>query len=130
MKQRGFTLIELLGVISVLAILALIVASPVTKLIRDSNQKACESQVSSIILAAKLWGSDHKVNLPEVVGTFSIITINNLKTEGYLDNDVKNPKTGELLSNDQKIKIVKTGEKHWNYTLVGTDGNTSLDICK
>lgn len=117
-QKHGFTLVELLGVMTLLALLALIVAAPITRSIQDANQKTCEGQFKQIILAAKQWGEDHKLELPDVIGTSKEIHLIDLKKAGYVESDLKNPVTKELLDDQMLIAITKDGKKYWSYKLV------------
>lgn len=118
MSKKGFTLIELLGVITVLAILSLLTSIPVTKFIKDANQKACEEQVDTILIAAKLWGQDHIDLLPENIDNKSTVTLDTIINDGYLKEVPKNPKTKETLSTTLQISITRKGKKYFEYKLV------------
>ena len=118
MKKKGFTLIELLGVITVLAILSLLVSVPVTKFIKDANQKACEEQVDNIIIATKLWGRDHIESLPDNINSKSTVTLNTLIKDGYLKEAPINPKTKQKLSPTLQVSITKKDKKYFEYKLV------------
>lgn len=118
MKQKGFTLIELLGVISLLAVIALLASAPVTKLIKDSNRKACEKQFDTIITAAKLWGNETVLDLPDVIGQSTTVSVDTLKKAGYLEKELKNPLTKEDIPIDIQVKVIKKGKKYWEYSFV------------
>lgn len=118
MPKKGFTLVELLGVISVLAILALIVSAPVTKTIQEGNKKACESQVQNIETSAKMWGKDHLTSLPDILDSSININLGTLKAAGLVDKKIKNPLNKKALSDEMLIKITKKGKKYWEYKLV------------
>lgn len=117
-SKKGFTLIELLGVITILAILSLLASIPVTKFIKDANEKACKDQVNTIIMAAKLWGNDHFDLLPDIIDGTSTVTLDTLIKDGYLKETPKNPKTKHALDTTLQISITKKGKKYFEYKLV------------
>ena len=127
MNKRGFSLVELLAVVSILAIIAFIVSVPITKNIKEGNEKACRSQFNSIIEAAKLWGNENVNLLPNDTNKKGTIKIATLKKDGFLSDDLQNPVTKEKISNDLIIYIEKVGNKRWNYTL---DEEVVEDYCK
>lgn len=116
MKQNGFTLAELLGVITILGLLALIVIPLVDKNIKEGTNNLYESQIKSIETAAEMWGIDHKTELPEENEEL-MIPLNKLQQEGYIKNDIENPKTNEVFDPDLQIKIVNHGS-YYTYQVI------------
>ena len=107
MKNKGFTLAELLVVILVLGLIATITTPIVTNFITTSRQKACERQKEMILDATKRYVSDN-------AGNFSLnsekcegkgIDIQELQDDGYLDDELKNPKTNTLFDKGACILI-------------------------
>ncbi len=127
MNKRGFSLVELLAVVSILAIIAFIVSVPITKNIKEGNEKACRTQFETIIEAAKLWGNENIDLLPDNVNKKDTVTVETLKKEGFLVEDLINPATGEEISNDFVVFIEKTGNKRWKYTV---DDNIVAAYCE
>lgn len=118
MNKKGFTLIELLAVIAVLAVVALIAIPAVNRALRSGENSAYEDQISAIITGAKSWGADEKnfYELPEK-GETKTVTLGELKKAGYVDSNIKNPKTGELFDNNcTKVDIGYDGKK-LSYTI-------------
>lgn len=106
--KKGFTLIELLGVITLLGLLSLIVVPVVDKLIKDSEDELYQTQIKNIEAAAKNWASENIFSLPENVGEYVDKSICDLEKNGFLDVDIKNPKTNELFYKDSYVRITKT----------------------
>lgn len=98
-NKKGFTLIELIGVVTVLALIALIVYPTINTVIKNSKEKAYKDQVELVIKAAKQWGMDHSEELPDAGGTMTL-SIATLLQNGYITNDdVIDPReTGRSLS--------------------------------
>lgn len=94
MKQKGFTLIELVMVILVLGIIAIIAVPTVNSIIKDSKEKAYNSQIKMIEDTARTYMSKHSLELPkENNGSSVCITVDKLKKEGFLSkDDIINPK--------------------------------------
>ena len=105
MKQEsGFTLPELLGVITLLAVIALLAIPTVTKNIARGKQQLYQTQLENFKRAAQDWMAIHTLELPEGDIETSI-TIGCLKREGLLDSSIENPLTGKQFPNDMIVKI-------------------------
>lgn len=102
--KKGFTLIELLGVIALLGLLGLILVPAVDTAIKNGKEKAYGVQVDTIKIALTNWYSDNKYNLPDYDYT-KYISLEDLKYEGYIDFEFKNPKTGNCFSNNSMFQI-------------------------
>lgn len=131
--KKGFTLVELLGVIIILALIAMIATPAVTSLLNNSKKNLCETQVSYIITAAKNWGADHLLQLPDEGETLTI-SLSELIKQGYIQGDkdaateedklkIINPNTKEYFNPDPTVIIQKSG-KSYTYTMDGTTENS------
>lgn len=84
MNKKGFTLVELIGVITLLAIVALISIPIITSSISRTNEKAYNTQVESIVSATKKWivknGSKNDT-------TFTV-SLQELINDNLIENDV------------------------------------------
>lgn len=105
--KNGFTLIELLAVIIILALLGLLASTSVTKIVKDSREDLYQKQLLSIKEAAEAWGADNLFKLPSA-GECIYLTLLDLKEYGLIDSDVKDPRNGELIPDDLKVKITTT----------------------
>lgn len=103
--NKGFTLAELLGVIVILGVLTVIAVSTIDKNIKDGNYKSCLAQEKNIIEAAKMYSMDN----PTFSGN---VTMGTLMTEGYLEEDFKNPVTNSNYNEDTSVKIEINGSKY------------------
>ena len=104
MKKRGFTLTEVLGVLTVLALLALLITPVISKTIKNNKQKLYNDQIKIIEKAAKDYTIKNTDVLPEE-GTITYITLGEIKRSGVLQEEVRNPMTKELFPDDLQIKI-------------------------
>jgi len=78
-NKKGFTLIELIGVVTLLALIALVVYPAINSVIKNSKEKAYKDQIELLIKAAKEWGIDHAEDLPEEGGTMSLSISSSLR---------------------------------------------------
>ena len=125
--KKGFTLVELLATITILGIIALLLVPTVVGTINGFREDAAEDQEKSIIAAAKLWVSDHRLQLPVVDDHSICVTIEELK-KGYLEGDLRDPKTKKLISNQAGVEITKTGKTFtYQYTSSCSGSSTSED---
>lgn len=126
MKKNGFTLIELLGVIVIIGILALITVPAVDSVIKKGKQKAYDMTKDTLINATKNWLTDNKSLLDD--GDTLTLTIADLKEQGYLDFDIKNPSSSACLDNTMEVEVTRIGKKY-NFAIVdeelvdGTDAD-------
>lgn len=128
MKKKGFTLAELLGVIIIMGVLALLVIPTIDKAVKENKQNLYETQIKSIETASNMWAVDNRGQLPEQEGDSIVIYLWQIKVGGYIDDDIKDPRDGELFPNDMEIKITR---KYNNYVYEviegsGTEGNTEI----
>lgn len=125
--KKGFTLVELLATITILGIIALLLVPTVVGTINGFREDAAEDQEKSIIAAAKLWVNDHRLQLPVVDDHSICVTIEELK-KGYLEGDLRDPKTKKLISNQAGVEITKTGKTFtYQYTSSCSGSSTSED---
>ena len=94
-NKKGFTLIELLAVIVVLAIILVIAGSSVINSINDSKEKAKYMAAKEIVSMAEAYFA---VNTDK-----TYVSVETLVEEGYLEEDVTNPATGENRSASNKL---------------------------
>lgn len=107
MKKRGFTLVELLAVLSILGALALLITPVIFQSVSKFETGAYEKQIKIIEVAATNFASDYLKQMPTKIGQHIYITIGDLKAEGYLDKNLKNPLTDQAFPNDSIIKIIR-----------------------
>lgn len=117
MNKKGFTLAELLGVIVILSLIALVVLPAIDNSLKESKETMYQSQLNTIREAAKTWASDHVEELPSTTNASITVTLADLKTGGYIDQDIKNPKTESLFADTLYVRI-RYFENDYEYTVV------------
>jgi prepilin-type N-terminal cleavage/methylation domain len=103
-NKKGFTLVEILGVIIVLSVISLIVIPLVGKQINDSRQKLYEKQIGNMNQATNNWAADNLDRLKPNEKTF--VTLGELQDGGYIDKNIKNPRTREEYSRDMEFYVL------------------------
>ena len=109
--KRGFTLIELLAVIVLIALISLLTVTTVSKQYKDGKVEISNQQIEIIKLAAQLWGSENKSIIFNIDDCASI-TLEFLKEQGYIDNDIKDPATNKKINDSLYINIKKNNSSY------------------
>lgn len=103
--KKGFTLIELISVIVLLAAILLVIVPVVTKQVKEGKDKQYENQIVFIKQAMQIWASENYVPKD---GEIITITVSQLKADGYVKHDLKNPTNDEYFANDTILQIKNT----------------------
>ena len=101
-NKRGFTLIELLAVIVILGVILAIAGTAVIRSINDSREKAKYTAAREIVDIASAYmvaekGEDNEDGTPKIDDE-GCVKVEYMINDGYLENDVTNPLTGENIS--------------------------------
>ncbi|MBM7691930.1 type IV pilus assembly protein PilA [Peribacillus deserti] len=123
-NQKGLTLVELLAVIVILGIIAAIAVPSIGKIIDKSKEDAQLANARQIVDATRLALSTN-----DAIITDGIVTIQELITQGYLEDAPKDPKKEGTTYNATKSKVsvkndITTGKKVYTLTLMPATGNT------
>ena len=128
MNKNGFTLVELIGVVILIGLIALIAIPSVDYIITKTKSNAYNRTLDTLKDGLRNWVTDNKELIYED-GEEIIVTLSDLKEQGYVEYEIKNPKTSTCLANTMQFKItrVKDTEKDtYEYTFLDDellDGN-------
>lgn len=118
--KKGFTLAELVGVIVLLAALLLIIVPSVTKILKSGKEDMFESQITGI--KQSMASFDYQPKDGETI----TLTLSQLKKEGLVDFDIKNPMTDEFLANDMNL-VIKNENGVITYEVLSDTGSCKSD---
>lgn len=124
--KKGFTLMELLAVIVLIALLSLLTVTTVSKQFKDGKSTISTQQITTIKMAAQMWGSENK-ELLKSIDSCASITVGYLKDEGYIDMDLKDPATNKKISDDTYINITKNSS-NYNYEVENKNSTKCDDL--
>lgn len=124
MEKKGFTLVELLAVIIIIGVMGILIIPTVNKSIKDFRMSSYDNQIETIAAAARNWATDHPYSLPTEDSGVMTITLGTLKSSGYIDVALKNPKTDKSFPNDMLIEI-KRKKNNFRYTVIEDSGTES-----
>lgn len=107
MKENGFTLIELMGVIVILSILSLITIPLIDRSLNKGKNRLSEIQKEQLIKALESYYAEHLSEFNAIGEGSDCKTVAQLKENGYLPTDLKDPKTNLDLSEDIEVCVSK-----------------------
>lgn len=111
MKDKGFTLVELLSVLVLLAIICIILLPIVNNIVSGSEDTIYEKQLNTILNATYDW-SLKNINYLPTTDKKTYVTLGLLKKYGFVSNDIKDPTTNKMFSNDLVISISNVGTNY------------------
>ena len=117
MNKKGFTLVEVIGVIILLGVIVGIATLTINNSLKKNKEALYEAQVENIIRNAKTWASRNVFSLPEENNEFIIVTLGQLKKDGFAEDSIINPRIDEQFSNDLQIKITRINE-NYSYEII------------
>lgn len=108
-KKKGFTLVELIVTIGLMALIGVVIAMNMSGLFSKQNDEEYENfkkriEDSACIYVETKWSSTKRQNCK--TNNNCEITINELITEGYIEDNLKDPSTGDkIIENAEKYKV-------------------------
>ena len=103
--KKGFTLVELIVVIVLLSLIEIFTFPSINKTLSERKEKLYNIQIENIKTSTESYiNKNNLFNGSDKV----IVTLCQLKQEGFTDENVKDPRTGSLIPDDSKIIVLKT----------------------
>ena len=128
-KKNAFTLIELLAVLVIISVILLLISPQILKKINDSKDTLYDTQIEEIKKAGRVYVSKTNIDFDSLTDKQITITLGELKKEGLIDKDIKNPRNGEKLSDCITVTIKKV-DSNYKYTVnddISQNTNCKLD---
>ncbi|WP_310830474.1 prepilin-type N-terminal cleavage/methylation domain-containing protein [Paenibacillus pedocola] len=107
-NQKGFTLIELLAVIIILGIIAVIAIPMISGIINNTKEDSDLATARQVYEAARMYTIAEKEGVFTSTAAYSI-TVETLKSQGYLEPGIVLPSTKEALANASKVTFSADG---------------------
>lgn len=111
MKKKGFTLIELLAVMVIIGILLTLTVSAVSRYMNKGKRTYYLGLESNIKTSGQEYMSDYKSLLPREIGNTSVITLEELVSNKYIDNVVDEDKN----TCSGSVTVEKTAKQKYEY---------------
>lgn len=113
MNKKGFTLVEVLGVIIILAVIFVLVFPSVTNILSQSEETIYQKQINTILNSTYDFTLKNPDYLPNN-NQNSYVTLGQLKYDGLIDTNIKNPKTNKKFPDNLVISINNVGSNYKN----------------
>ncbi len=112
-KKKGFTIVELIAVIGILALIAGIFAVNMVRTLNKNRDTEESNVITRIKSAADSYVSMNPEKLEDLhIGfNFVDIPIEVLRNAGLLSEDLKDPKTGEIIPDDDIVRVELNKDK-------------------
>lgn len=116
MNKKGFTLVEVLAVIVILSIIALIVFPEINKIMKNSKEKAYNTQIQSLEEAAQKFALKNTIYYP-APGARTCLTLSQLKSAGEIEtDDITDPRDSTQKINGVIVITYSTEYNQYVYT--------------
>lgn len=107
-NNKGFTLIELIATIGIMILIGIVIVNNMTGILSKQNDQEYESfkkklEDGACIYVETVFSNGERTNCKNHGCT---ISVDNLIERGYIEDTLKDPSTGELVtSNKNKYKV-------------------------
>ena len=118
--KKGFTLVELIVVIVLLSLISVFTFPSINKVINERKEKLYNIQVENIKASAESY-----INKNNLFSTNDkvIVTLCELKQSGFTDENIKDPRTGLLISDNSRVIAIKDSNKY-DFIIENDNDNT------
>ena len=106
MNKKGFTLIEVIVSIALLAFIGVAVGISLNRTLKNRNDMSYNEFVDKVKSSAMLYVNNSSDILNSLnYNSFKIVKVKELIDNGYFYKNTKNPKTGDKINPDDKVKV-------------------------
>ena len=118
--KKGFTLVELIVVIVLLSLISIFTFPSINKVINERKEKLYNIQIENIKASAESY-----INKNNLFSTNDkvIVTLCELKQSGFTDENIKDPRTGLLISDNSRVIAIKDSNKY-DFIIENDNDNT------
>ena len=125
-NRKGFSLIELLCVIAILGVLIGMSIAVISTTVNDSKKTSIAMQEKLLKNACESYIQDNRDKAPRVVGGSKKITLEVLKTEKYITEDIKKGKNESCMEHSY-VLVHRVSSKRLTYLPVLYCGTEEVD---
>lgn len=125
--KKGFTLIEMLAVVTIIGISTLLIAPSIVNMLKKSEKEQYQNYLDDLYLATKTYITNNVNSFPELqnVGGIAVVDIGTLRENHLVKKKLIDPKTKQMVSDNQQIKITTKEDYIYQYELV--TGNSTYN---
>ena len=106
-SNRGFTLVEIIAVVAILVVVAGVFSVNMIKSLQKNKETEQTTVTSTITSAADAYVSSNpdKIAALYTGKGYVDISVGELRNQGYVEDTLKDPSTGETISNDRVVRV-------------------------
>ncbi len=106
--KDGFTLVEMMAIIVILGIIALVSIPAINSMLEKQTDEAYNNFLNELNLITENYVTVES-NINNTLNTNGevCVTVSDLKKEGYISEEIINPKTDENILDENVIKVKK-----------------------
>jgi len=124
MDKKGFTLVELLGVLIIMAIIMVVVVTPIIGQIRNTAKKLDSASLQVLYKSTASYLDDNKNLYPKSDGMIYYISVGQLIDSAKLTSNYLSSYSEKVLSRSNVIKII-VEDGGYQYSLADSEENLS-----